>query len=69
MTQSKRVKIDYTNWRGERSERFIRPLQGGFHFTVNQWHREPQWLVQAVDEKDGKVKTFAMNNIHKWSAA
>lgn len=65
----KRVKIDYTNWRGERGERFIRPLHNGIQFSHNQYHPEPQWLLQAVDEGDGKVKTFAMSGIHKWSAA
>jgi hypothetical protein len=63
---SKQIIIDYTNWRGERRERTIRPLHGGLNHTKNQYHQEPQWLLQAVDVEDGKVKTFAMAGIHGW---
>lgn len=64
---SKEVVIDYTNWRGERRLRKIRPLTG-MQFTKTRWHPEQQWLVQAVDE-DGTVKMFAMKDIHSWRPA
>lgn len=61
---NKDVSIDYTNWRGERRVRTIRPI--GVSFGHNQWHEKPQWLLQALDVEDGKVKTFAMSGIHSW---
>ena len=65
----KHVKIEYTDWRGERRERIIRPLHNGISHTKNQFHPEPQWLLTAVDVEDGKVKTFAMSGIHSWANA
>jgi predicted DNA-binding transcriptional regulator YafY len=62
------VTIDYTNWRGERSLRRIVPL--ALAFDSNEWHPKSQWLLLAADiEKNGEVRTFAMANIHSWSAA
>jgi hypothetical protein len=58
------VVIDYTNWRGERSKRTIMPLE--FHWGSNQWHPDPQWLLDAIDVKKQVVKTFAMLGIHSW---
>lgn len=63
-----KVVIDYTNWRGERRERTIEPIQRGIVLDSNQYHPERQWLLHAYDE-DGKVKTFAMSGIHSWRAA
>jgi hypothetical protein len=62
---NKTVLIDYTNWRGERRLRRIRPTENGLRFTKNQFHTEPQWLLTALDES-GHMKTFAMANIHSW---
>jgi predicted DNA-binding transcriptional regulator YafY len=60
----KRVTIDYTNWRGERSIRDIMPL--GMAFSRNQWHPEPQWLVYAYDIEKKETRAFAMLKIHSW---
>ncbi|WP_156967779.1 hypothetical protein [Methylosinus sp. PW1] len=49
--------IDYTNWRGERRERGIIPLRP--FFGSNEYHKEPQWLLEAIDTDDWKTKTFA----------
>jgi predicted DNA-binding transcriptional regulator YafY len=61
------VVIDYTNWRGERSLRRIRPL--AIAFENNEWHPETQWLLEAVDLEKGENRTFAMNNIHSWNGS
>lgn len=61
------VIIDYTNWRGERAERRIRPL--GLRFESNEWHPEKQWLLIAVDLDRNEDRTFAMANIHSWRIA
>jgi predicted DNA-binding transcriptional regulator YafY len=60
----KHVIIDYTNWRGERRLRGIRPIN--LAFKSNEWHPETQWLLEAIDLTDGKIKTFALKNIHSW---
>jgi predicted DNA-binding transcriptional regulator YafY len=58
------VVIDYTNWRGERAMRRIRPLR--LVFENNEWHPDTQWLLEAVDLDKGEERTFAMSNIHSW---
>jgi hypothetical protein len=58
------IEIDYTNWRGERRWRRIRPT-GRIDFENNEWHPETQWLLEAVDVEDDKTKTFALAGIHE----
>lgn len=58
------VIIDYTNYRGVRSVRGIRPLR--IVFENNEWHPETQWLLEAEDLGRGEIRTFAMKNIHSW---
>lgn len=62
------VEIDYTNWRGERRVRQIMP-SGSMKFMSNNYHDREQWLVEAVDQEDLKVKLFALGCIHSWRAA
>ena len=59
------VIIDYTNHRGVRTVRGIRPLYVAFE--NNEWHPETQWLLYAVCLRSNDVRTFAMKNIHSWS--
>jgi len=62
-----RAVIDYTNWRGERRQRRIKPIR--FYFGEVSWHPGPQWLVDAVDldrTEDDRVRTFALSGIHGW---
>ncbi len=63
---AKEVVIDYTNWRGERGPRRIVPT-GRMWFGSNEWHTEPQWLMEAIDVEKGAVRTFAVNDIHSWT--
>lgn len=58
------VWIDYTNFRGKRSVRRIKPLT--ISFEKNEWHPETQWLLEAVDLERGEMRTFALKNIHAW---
>ena len=53
------VTLTYTNWRGETAEREITPT-GRMLFTSNEWHPEPQWLVEAHDARSGEVRLFAL---------
>lgn len=59
------VLIDYTNWRGERSTRRIRPLR--IAFEKNEWHPDMRWLLEAIDLDKGEERTFALSGIHSWT--
>lgn len=61
------VLIDYTNYRGERGVRRIRPLS--VRFENNEWHHDTQWLLRAVDIEKGATRDFAMKDIHSWRPA
>lgn len=66
MTDPREVTIDYTNYRGERSLRRILPL--GTFWGANEWHREEQWLLSAVDLEKKASRIFAMKDVHSWMA-
>ena len=59
------VTIEYTNWRGERSTRRVRPT-GEMIFKSTQWHLEPQWLIRAIDLDKREERLFAIADIHSW---
>lgn len=61
------VLIDYTNWRGERAMRRVRPLT--IRFEATEWHEEVQWLMRAVDLERGSTRDFAIKDIHSWAPA
>jgi hypothetical protein len=63
------VVIDYTNYRGERSTRTIGLLTTGIYFGSNEWHPEPQWLLEALDLEKMQPRVFAMKDIHSWRPA
>ena len=59
------IEIDYTNWRGERAIRRIKPT-GTMMFASSEWHPVQQWLIEAVDTDKNVVREFAMSGIHSW---
>lgn len=61
---NKTVKILYTNYRGEKGYREILPEKIWFGST--QWHKEEQWLLDALDVKKGELRNFAMKDIQEW---
>lgn len=64
MTDGQVVEVDYTNWRGERTDRRIVPIR--IFYGMNSWHREHQWLLEAFDIGKGEPRIFAMSQIHSW---
>ena len=55
--------IDYTNWRGERRVRRIRP--NAIRFAASPpWHPDKTWLLTAQDMDTGEQRDFAMVCIH-----
>lgn len=58
------VNILYTNWRGITSVRTIKPERIVWKST--EWHKEPQWLLDAFDIDRDAFRTFAMKDIKSW---
>lgn len=67
MIESRDVIIDYTNHRGERSERRVMPLRWEFQST--EWHATAQWVMWAFDTDKLEMRGFAMCHIHSWRPA
>ena len=62
--EQKRIRISYTNWRGETSERLILPVKIWFGST--QWHKDEQWLLNALDIEKNEERDFALKDVHMW---
>ena len=60
------VTILYTNWKGETSERDIKPIE--LWFGATEYHPEEQWLLRALDIEKNDERNFAMKDIQKWEA-
>jgi hypothetical protein len=60
------VVIDYTNHRGERASRRIRPVPNGIFWGKTEWHPQRQWLLDAFDYEKNAPRTFAVAQIHSW---
>ncbi|MEU0766737.1 DUF1653 domain-containing protein [Streptomyces albogriseolus] len=58
--------IDYTNHRGERGVRTVRPYRVWFGQT--SWHPEEEWLLEAYDRDRQAVRNFSLRWIHDWDA-
>lgn len=65
LVENKKVIIDYTNWKGERSLRTITPRM--MYWGSTNYHQETQWLLNAFDVEKQVERTFAMRDIHSWS--
>jgi predicted DNA-binding transcriptional regulator YafY len=64
--EEREVVINYTNWRGERRNRRIRPVSPYLTFTTNEWHKEACWMVVARDLDLDAVRYFPLKSIHHW---
>jgi predicted DNA-binding transcriptional regulator YafY len=64
INMEKVVVIDYTNWKGERRNRRIRP--NGITFMATEYHPIAQWLIMAEDIDTRQHRMFALNDVHSW---
>ena len=64
MDEKKKVKILYTNWRGETKVREIIPIK--LVFIATEWHPEEQWCLQAFDIEKQAERTFSCKDIKSW---
>ena len=58
------VTIDYTNWRGERAVRRVRPIS--IRYVSTRYHPDCQWILRAVDLDKDEQRDFSMKDIHSW---
>lgn len=58
------VEVDYTNHRGERRLRRIRPLR--FFYGANEWHPVPGHMCYAMDLDGHQFRYFALSGVHSW---
>lgn len=61
------VRVRYTNWKGETSDRNILPQD--IFFGANEFHPEPQWLLRCLDLDKNAERTFALRDIEDWDIA
>ena len=59
------VKILYTNWKNETRYRLIKPIR--IEFKSTEWHKEKQWILNAVDIEKDAIRNFAMKDIKEWT--
>lgn len=59
------VRIDYTNYRGERKVYNVLPVN--IWFGSNQFHGDkPQWFMTAWKAEPHVQRDFAIKDIHSW---
>lgn len=58
------VVIRYTNYKGKTRNRSIYPLR--IFFGSTEYHKTPQWLLEAVDLGKDAKRMFAIKDINEW---
>ncbi len=64
MEEKRIVKILYTNWKGETRYRNIIPKS--IEFKSTDWHKEEQWILNALDVDKNADRAFAIKDIKEW---
>ena len=59
------VKILYTNWKNDTRYRLIKPIN--IEFKSTEWHKEEQWILNAVDIEKNEIRNFAIKDIKEWT--
>lgn len=58
MSEDRTIRVTYRNHAGVTRPRLLRPRRIWFGRTPH--HEDPQWLVEAFDAEDGRVKDFTL---------
>jgi hypothetical protein len=58
------IVIDYTNHRGERTDRWVSPMS--LDHKETEWHPGLQWILTGRDLQKHATRSFAMSGIHEW---
>lgn len=59
------IKVEYTNYRGERGIRTIVPIS--FYFGTTEYHPQEQWLVKLWDVDRQAERIYALKEISRWN--
>lgn len=59
---SRAVEMSYQNYRHEIRQRVVTPI-GPLYWGSNEWHSEPQWLLDVFDHELQQPRTFALRGI------
>lgn len=62
--EKKEVEILYTNWKGETRLRKIIPVD--IEFKSTDWHKDEQWILNALDVEKNEMRGFAIKDIKSW---
>lgn len=60
-----KARVLYRNRKGETAWRTVVPL-GNLYHGSNEWHREPQYLMDVFDVDRHARRTFAMKDVLRW---
>src|SRR5262245_6342733 len=63
MTVERVLKIDYTNWRNERSIRTLIPWR--FEFRATEHHPERQWMIIGYDLDRLQWRAYPIKDVHR----
>ena len=55
------LRFRYKNWRGVTTDRIARIQE--LVYTSTEWHRQPQWLIRAIDLDIGEIRLFALQDV------
>lgn len=58
------IKVEYTNYRGEKGIRTIVPIS--FYFGSTEYHPQEQWLVKLWDMDRQAERIYALKEITRW---
>lgn len=61
LEKNTKLRFDYTNWRGEKAVRTAQVQN--FILGSNEWHPEPQILMEAIDLEKGATRFFAVKDM------
>lgn len=60
------IKVEYTNYRGEKEVRTIIPMS--FFFGSTEYHPQEQWLLRVWDCDRHAERIYALKEISRWFA-
>lgn len=55
------IEFTYKNYRNEISERKVIPIR--IYFGATDYHKEPQWILKALDLDKNQERDFALLDI------
>lgn len=59
--EDQKVTFTYTNWKGVTRQRSA--ILSRMFWGSNEWHPEPQWLVESYDLEERASRTFALKDM------